>query len=99
MAYPLPLFVSRTLANQPIAPRQVPIRLVVQAVLNGVDCAIYAIGSLVLVGFGLAVAAHALPSSSSSIDVPGGLAIVGAGVLCALLPSFRVWQVVRTSRR
>src|SRR5438309_3970143 len=93
MAYPLPLFVSRTLANQPIAPRQVPILLVVRAVLSGVDCAIHAIGSLVLIGFGLAVATHALPSSSSSSDVPGGLAIGGLGVLCALLPSFRVWQV------
>jgi len=98
MAYPLPLFVSRTLANQPIAPRQIPIRLVVRAVLSGMDCAIYAIGSLVLLGFGLAVAAHALPSSSSSSDVPGGLAIVGVGVLCALLPSFRVWQVARALR-
>ena len=98
MAYPLPLFVSRTLANQPIAPRQIPIRLVVRAVLSGMDCAIYAIGSLVLIGFGLAVAAHVLPSSSSSSDVPGGLAIVGVGVLCALLPSFRVWQVARALR-
>jgi len=98
MAYPLPLFVSQTLANQPIAPRQVPIRLVVRAVLSGVDCTIYAIGSLVLIGFGLAVAAHALPSRSSSSDVPGGLVIVGVGVLCALLPSFRVWQVARALR-
>jgi|SRR5713226_4441564 len=99
MAYPLPLFVSRTLSNQPIAPRQVPIWLVVQAVLSGADCAIYAIGSLVLIGFGLAVAAHALPSRASSSDVPVGLAIVGVGVLCTLLPSFRVWQVVRALRQ
>ena len=98
MAYPLPLLVSRTLTNQPIAPRQVPIRLVVQAVLGGVDCAIYAIGALVLIGFGLAIAAHALPSGARSSDVPGGLAIVGLGVLCTLLPSFRVWQVVRALR-
>lgn len=98
MAYPLPLFVSRTLANQPIAPRQVPVRLLLQAVLSGVDCAIYAIGSLVLIGAGLVVAAHAVPSSSRSSDVPGGLAILGLGLLCGLLPSFRVWQVARALR-
>lgn len=97
MAYPLPLFVSRTLANQPIPPRQVSIRLLVWAVLSGVDCAIYAIGSLVLIGVGLAVAAHALPSSSRSSHALG-LAIVGLGLLCGLLPSFRVWQVARALR-
>ena len=98
MAYPLPRFVSRTLADHPIAPRQVPVRLLVQAVLSGVDCAIYAIGSLVLIGVGLAIAAHALPSGSRSSDVPGGLAILGLGLLCGLLPSFRVWQVARALR-
>jgi hypothetical protein len=59
---------------------------------------IYAIGSLVLIGFGLAIAAHALPSVARSSDVPGGLVIVGLGILCALLPSFRIWQVVRALR-
>jgi len=98
MGYPLPLLVSRTLAKQPIAPRRVSFRLLVQAVLSGVDCSIYAIGSLVLIGFGLAVAAHALPSGSRSSDVLGGLAIFGFGLLCGLLPSFRVWQAARALR-
>ena len=98
MAYPLPHFVSRTLAEQPLAPRQVPIGVVDQAVLRGVDCGIYAVGALVLIGFGLAVAAHALPSGSTASDVPGGLGIVGLGLLCAVLPSFRVWQVARALR-
>ena len=98
MAYPLPGFVSRTLSNQPIAPRHVPVQSLLQAVLTGVDCAIYSIGSLVLIGAGLAVAAHALASSSRSSDVPGGLAILGLGLLCGLLPSFRVWQVASALR-
>ncbi len=98
MGYPLPLLVSRTLAKQHIAPRRVSFRLLVQAVLSGVDCSIYASGSLVLIGFGLAVAAHALPSGSRSSDVPGGLAIFGFGLLCGLLPSFRVRQVARALR-
>lgn len=55
----LPLFVSRTLANQPIAPGQIAVRQVVQALLSGVDCAIYLIGSLVLIAVGSAVAARA----------------------------------------
>jgi hypothetical protein len=98
MAYPLPQFVSRTLADQPLPPRRVPFPAVVQAVVGGADCAIYAIGALVLLVIGAAVTAHALPSSSRGSDVPGGLVIIVVGLVCALLPSFRVWQVERALR-
>jgi hypothetical protein len=95
MPYPLPAFVARTLAGQPSPPRRVPILSVVRAVLGGVDCAIYAGGAVVLIALGLAIMAHALPSANAASDVPGGRTIVGLGLLCSLLPAFRIWQVSR----
>jgi hypothetical protein len=93
MAYPLPAFVSRILAGQPSPPRQVPILSVIRAVVRGTDCAIYVGGTLVLIAFGLAVIAHALPSANASSDVAGGWTIAGLGVLLALLPAYRIRQV------
>jgi len=63
------------------------------AVLGGIDCAIYAGGSLILIAFGLAVATHAVPSASPPSDVPTGLVLVGLGVLCGLPAALRIWWV------
>jgi hypothetical protein len=93
MAYPLPAFVSKTLAGQPFPPRKVSSISLVLAVLGGIDCAIYAGAALVLIVVGLAIVGHALPSANASSDVPGGRVIVGLGVLAALLPTFRIWRV------
>jgi hypothetical protein len=98
MAYPLPAFVSRTLADQPSPPRQVPLKFVVRAVLGGLDCAIYLGAALFLIAVGLAVIAHALPSANPSTDVPGGLVLAGLGVPSGLLAVFRIWQVTSVLR-
>jgi hypothetical protein len=93
MPYPLPLFVSKTLADQPTPPRQVATLGLIRAVLGGTDCAIYAGAAVVLIAFGLAASSHALPSSNPSSDVNVGLVVAGIGILCALLPAFRIWRV------
>jgi hypothetical protein len=67
--------------------------------LAGVDCAIYAAGSVILIASGVAVLTHALPSSSPSFDAKGGLVVIGLGVLSGLLAAFRVWQVDSALRR
>ena len=68
------------------------------SVLGGIDCAIYATAALLLIAFGVALIAHALPSRSPSSDSGTGLIVVGIGLLCALIPFFRVWQVARALR-
>ena len=98
MAYPLPTFVARTLAEQPSPPRRVPFMQVVGAVLTGVDCAIYGVASLVLIVFGLSVTSHLWPSTSPSFDTQAGVVIAGLGLLSGLLVAFRIWQVDQTLR-
>ena len=84
MAYPLPTFVARTLAEQPSPPRRVPFMQMVGAVLTGVDCAIYAVASLVLIVFGLSVTADLWPSTSPSFDTQTGVVIAGQSTLVNL---------------
>ena len=98
MAYPLPTFVARILAEQRSAPRRVPLIEVVGGVLGGLDCAIYAVASLVLIGFGLSVTAHLWPSTSPSFDTRAGLVIAALGLLSGLLVAFRIWQVDQALR-
>jgi hypothetical protein len=98
MAYPLPAFVSRTLADQSSPPRQVPILAVIRAVVGGMDCAIYVWGALAFIAFALTVMAHLFPSVSRSSDVWGGLTLVALGAFCSLLPIFRIRQVTRALR-
>ena len=98
MAYPLPTFVARTLAEQPSPPRRVPFMQVVGAVLTGVDCAIYGVASLVLIVFGLSVTSHLWPSTSPSFDTQAGVVIAGLGLLSGLLVAIRIWQVDQTLR-
>jgi hypothetical protein len=74
----LPRFVSRTLAEQPSPPRQVPLQSVVRAVVGGLDCAIYVVAALVLIVAGVAATAWYL---------------VAVGIACGLLAVFRIWQV------
>jgi hypothetical protein len=95
----LPTFVSRILAEQPLAPRRVPFLGVAGAVLAGLDCAIYAAGSLILIAFGLSLMSHAVPSSTPSSDVPTGWVIAALGALSGSLTVFRIWQVDRAMRQ
>jgi hypothetical protein len=76
--YPLPGFVSKTLASQPSPPRRVALQSVVRAVVGGLDCAIYVGAALVLIAAGVAAAAWYL---------------VAVGIACGLLALFRIWQV------
>src|SRR5437762_13369848 len=93
MAYPLPTFVARTLAEQPSPPRRVPFMQAVGAVLTGVDCAIYGVASLVLIVFGLSVTAHLWPRTSPSFGTQAGVVIAALGLPSGLLAPFRIWQV------
>lgn len=43
----------------------------------------------------MAVATNPVPIGARSSDIPGAPLILGLGLLCALLPSFRIWQVGR----
>ena len=70
-----------------------PLQSVVRVVVGGLDCAIYVGAALVLIAFGVAAMAHALPSANPSTDVPGGLVIAGLGAASGLLAVFRIWQV------
>jgi hypothetical protein len=72
---------------------------VVRAVVSGLDCAIYVGAALVLIAFGVAIMAHALPSANPSTDVPGGLVIAGLGAASGLLAVFRIWQVESVLQR
>src|SRR5260370_9187639 len=58
MAYPLPIFVSRTLTAQSSPPRQVPLVSVVRAVLGDFEWSIYARVAVVGIAVGLANSAH-----------------------------------------
>jgi hypothetical protein len=98
MAYPLPAFVSRTLADQPDPPRRVPLQSVARAILGGNDGATFAGFGLLSIVFGLAVMAHAMPRPPKPIDLPAGLAFVGLGVWIGLLWAFRIWRVARVLR-
>ncbi|HEX9100418.1 MAG TPA: hypothetical protein VF956_13100 [Candidatus Dormibacteraeota bacterium] len=95
MAYPLPGFVSGILATQPNPPRQVSIAAVARTVLVGADGALYAGGGAFLIAFGLSV--FVWPNTPAS-NIPGGLVMAGAGVLCGLVAVFRIWQVAGALR-
>ena len=94
MPYPLPLFVSKTLADQPTPPRQVATLGVIRAVLGGTDCAVFAGFAVAAVVFGLAVMAHLVTKGG----VTGGLAMFGVAVIFALPPAFRIWSLRRGLR-
>ncbi len=58
----------------------------------------YAGGGVLLIAFGLSVIVHAWHSANPASDVPGGLVIVGLGVLSGLVAAFRIWQVAHALR-
>ena len=91
MGYELPIFVSRILAEQPAAPRRVPMLAVARAVLAGADCAIYAAGGAALIGLAVLVQLSAAGPPAPNARV--ALVILGFGVLFGLLAAFRIWQV------
>jgi hypothetical protein len=86
--YPLPKFVSKTVASQASAPRDVSLLSVAGAVLGGLDCIIYVVSGVFLLAIGEQV-------FSTAPSAPGWIAAVlfGAGAALILLVAYRIWFV------
>jgi hypothetical protein len=94
MPYPLPLFVSKALAEQPTPPRQVATLGLIRAVLGGTDCAVFAGFALAAIACGLGELLGLLPNANAG----AALTFAGVAAIFALPPAFRIWSVRRALR-
>jgi len=85
--YPLAGFAAAILSQQPLPRRKLAMRSVLGAVLGGLDCAIYAIGALVFLTFGVLLIV-AEPTATVL-----GLLSLALGIISAGLVAIRVVQV------